>query len=162
MAVIDEFAVDEVASGTDLYELKVTVSGGRTPVSVTDVGFGVSQVLPVLVQVFYAPRRSTVILEQPEIHLHPAAQSELGDVLIAALKDNDVQLLVESHSEHLLRRLQRRIAEGAVNQDDVALYFIETQRGESTISQLTVDEYGNILNWPRDFFGDLNAMTKAA
>ena len=166
MAVIDNFAVEEVASGTDLYELRVTVSGGTAQVSVPDVGFGVSQVLPVLVQVFYAPRRSAVILEQPEIHLHPAAQSELGDVLIAAVKDNGVQLLVESHSEHLLRRLQRRIAEGEVSHEDVALYFVETHRGQSEIHKLMVDTYGNITNWPRDFFGDeigdLSAMTEAA
>lgn len=94
MGVIDEFAVEEIASGTDLYELMVTVSGGSTRVSVMDVGFGVSQVLPVLVQVFYAPAG---ILEQPEIHLHPAAQSALGDVLLAAIRDNNVQLIVETH-----------------------------------------------------------------
>jgi predicted ATPase len=166
LGVIDDFAVEEIASGTDLYELRVTVSGGTTRVSVTDVGFGVSQVLPVLVQVFYAPRQSTVILEQPEIHLHPAAQSELGDVLLAANRDNEVQLLVETHSEHLLRRLQRRIAEGEVSDEDVALYFVETHRGESQIYELIIDQYGNITNWPADFFGDeigdLSAMTEAA
>jgi len=164
--MIDSFAVEEIASGTDLYELRVTVSGGKTRVSVTDVGFGVSQVLPVLVQVFYAPSRSSVILEQPEIHLHPAAQSELGDVLLAAVKDNGVQLLVETHSEHLLRRLQRRIAEGEIDDEDVALYFVETRSGRSKIFELTVDQYGNIINWPAEFFGDeigdLSAMTEAA
>ncbi len=166
LGMIDEFAVEEIASGTDLYELRVTVSGGTTRVSVTDVGFGVSQVLPVLVQIFYAPSRSFVILEQPEIHLHPAAQSELGDVLLAAVKERDVQLLVETHSEHLLRRLQRRVAEGGIGHDEIALYFVETRHGRSEIHELNVDLYGNIVNWPNDFFGDeigdLSAMTEAA
>jgi predicted ATPase len=166
MGIIDDFAVQELAPGTDLYELKVSVLGGKTHVSITDVGFGVSQVLPVLVQVFYAPRRSSIILEQPEIHLHPAAQSELGDVLLGAVKDNDVQLLVETHSEHLLRRLQRRIAEAEVAHEDVALYFVETHEGRSILHELVVDEYGNITNWPDGFFGDelgdLAAMTEAA
>ena len=166
LGVIDKFVVEEIAPGTDLYELRVTVSGGTTRVSVTDVGFGVSQVLPVLVQVFYAPSGSSIILEQPEIHLHPAAQSELGDVLIAALEDREVQLLVETHSEHLLRRLQRRVAEGRISHDDIALYFVESKNGRSEIRQLIVDQYGNIVNWPSDFFGDeigdLAAMTEAA
>jgi hypothetical protein len=166
MGIIDEFVVEEIASGTDLYELKVTVSGGSTTVSVTDVGFGVSQVLPVLVQVFYAPVGTPVILEQPEIHLHPAAQSALGDVLLAAIRDNNVQLIVETHSEHLLRRLQRRIAEQQIADTDIALYFVETRHGLSEIHELDVDTYGNIINWPRNFFGDeigdLGAMTEAA
>jgi predicted ATPase len=166
MGVIDKFSVEEIAPNTDLYVLRVTVSGGRTQVDITDVGFGVSQVLPVLVQVFYAPSDSTVILEQPEIHLHPAAQSQLGDVLIAAVRDNGVQLLVETHSEHLLRRVQRRIAEQKISNSEVALYFIDTKGGASEIHELEVDTYGNIVNWPEDFFGDeigdLSAMTDAA
>jgi predicted ATPase len=123
-------------------------------------------VLPVLVQVFYAPSGTSVILEQPEIHLHPAAQSALGDAFLAAVNDNGVQLLVETHSEHLLRRLQRRIAEQQITNNNVALYFIETHGGRSEINELKIDSYGNITNWPHDFFGDeigdLSAMTEAA
>jgi hypothetical protein len=166
LGVIDKFAVQEIAEGRDLYELKVAVSGSATEVAVTDVGFGVSQVLPVLVQVFYAPSGSQVILEQPEIHLHPAAQSELGDVLLAALRDNNVQIIVETHSEHLLRRLQRRIAEEQVSNEEIALYSIDTEDGVSGVDELNVDPYGNIKNWPKNFFGDeigdLSAMTEAA
>jgi hypothetical protein len=165
MGVVDEFEIVEIAPGASLYELRVIAPAGTTYVPIGDVGFGVSQVLPVLVQAFYADPNSTVILEQPEIHLHPAAQSVLGDALLAA-KNNDVQLLVETHSEHLLHRIQRRIAEEQISKDDVALYFIETSQGRSEIHELKVDEYGNITNWPLDFFGDemgdLTAMTEAA
>jgi predicted ATPase len=166
MGLIDHFAVAEIGSGTNLYELRVSVAGSSTSVSVTDVGFGISQVLPVLVQVFYASPGTPVILEQPEIHLHPAAQSALGDVLLDAVKDNGTQLIVETHSEHLLHRIQRRIAEERISKDDVALYFIDAEEGRSEIHELKVDEYGNITNWPKDFFGDemgdLAAMTEAA
>jgi hypothetical protein len=166
MGLIDQFALVEVGSGTNLYELRVAVAGSPTKVSITDVGFGISQVLPVLVQVFYSPRGTPVILEQPEIHLHPAAQSALGDVLLGAVKDNGTQLIVETHSEHLLHRIQRRIAEEGISKDDVALYFIDAGDGRSEINELKVDEYGNITNWPQDFFGDemgdLAAMTEAA
>lgn len=165
MGLIEQFAVVEIGSGTGLYELRVTVAGSPTSASVTDGGFGISQVLPVLVQAFYAAPGTPVILEQPEIHLHPAAQSALGDVLLGAVKDNGVQLLVETHSEHLLHRIQRRIAEEEITKDDVALYFIEASDGRSEIHELKVDEYGNITNWPQDFFGDemgdLGAMTEA-
>ena len=99
MGLIDRFAVVEIGSGTNLYELRVAVAGSPTSVSITDVGFGISQVLPVLVQVFYSPSETPVVLEQPEIHLHPAAQSALGDVLLGAVKDNGTQLIVETHSE---------------------------------------------------------------
>jgi hypothetical protein len=166
MGLIEQFAVVEIGSGTNLYELRVSVAGISTSVAITDVGFGISQVLPVLVQVFYAVPGTPVILEQPEIHLHPAAQSALGDVLLGAVKNNGTQLIVETHSEHLLHRIQRRIAEEQISKDDVALYFIDAADGRSEIHELKVDEYGNIANWPRDFFGDemgdLAAMTEAA
>lgn len=166
MGLIDQFSVVEIGSGTGLYELRVSVAGSSTSVSITDVGFGVSQVLPVLVQVFYSIPGTPVILEQPEIHLHPAAQSALGDVLLGAARDNETQLIVETHSEHLLHRIQRRIAEEEISKDDVALYFIDVEHGRSEIHELKVDEYGNITNWPQDFFGDemgdLVAMTEAA
>jgi predicted ATPase len=94
------------------------------------------------------------------MHLHPKAQSELGDLLIQAVTaresatDRNVQLIVESHSEHLLRRIQRRIAEEEIDSSDVALYFCSAGRSGSVIERLEVDEAGDILNWPPNFFGD--------
>ena len=68
----------------------------------TDVGFGVSQVLPVLVLLYYVPEGSIVLMEQPEIHLHPSVQSDLADVMLEVAHDIvEVQIIVESHSEHL-------------------------------------------------------------
>jgi len=93
-------------------------------------------------------------LEQPEIHLHPAVQSGLADVLIDAWKKRRVQILLESHSEHLLRRLQRRIADESLKSNDVALYFCETGPKGSKLTSLNIDLFGNISNWPVDFFGD--------
>jgi predicted ATPase len=130
----------------------------RTPespeVSLTDVGFGVSQLLPVLVLLYYVPEGSTVILEQPELHLHPSVQSGLADIFIDAYKNRGVQILLESHSEHLLQRLQRRVAEEQISPEDVALYFCSLEQGESKLTPLELDEYGVIRNYPKDFFGD--------
>ena len=112
------------------------------------------------------PEGSTVILEQPEIHLHPSVQAGLADVFIDAWEKRKVQVIVESHSEHLLRRLQRRIAEEEISQDDVGLYFCKEEDGVSRLDTLEIDLFGNISNWPQDFFGDqfgeIAAMSEAA
>ena len=165
VGLLHEFRVEQI-TGNPLYQVKVKQSEASPETLITDVGFGVSQILPVLVLCFYAPRGSTIILEQPEIHLHPAAQSALGDVLIAARRDRNVQIIVESHSEHLLRRLQRRIAEEDLPQNDLGVYFCKNDGAESKLTTLELDPYGNIKNWPEHFFGDefgeMAAMTEAA
>ena len=164
VGLLHKFGIEQIAG--NLYQVKVKQSETGPEALITDVGFGVSQILPVLVLCFYAPRGSTIILEQPEIHLHPAAQSALGDVLIAARKRRDVQIIVESHSEHLLRRLQRRIAEEDLPQNDLGVYFCKNNGAESKLTTLELDPYGNIKNWPEHFFGDefgeMAAMTEAA
>ena len=113
-----------------------------------------------------APAGSIIILEQPEIHLHPAVQAGLADVFIDAVKTRNIQIIFESHSEHLLRRLQRRIAEEVITPDTTALYFCESSNGASTLKPLDVDLFGTIKNWPKDFFGnqfeEMALTTKAA
>lgn len=166
LGLIDEFTLEEIAKGTNLYRAMVKAPSSRVPTALTDVGFGVSQVLPALVLLYYVPERSTVLLEQPEIHLHPAVQSGLADVMLNVAKVRDVQIIVESHSEHLMRRLQRRVAEEQVSFEDVKLYFVSTEEGVARASNLELNEWGEIENWPRDFFGDemgeIAAISKAS
>ena len=94
-------------------------------------------------------------MEQPGIHLHPKAQAQLADLFLEVITERNLQILVESHSEHLLTRLQRRVAEKQIGQDDVTLYFCRNTDGVSTIEQLEIDELGDIKNWPENFFGDV-------
>ncbi|MXX27714.1 MAG: DUF3696 domain-containing protein [Caldilineaceae bacterium SB0668_bin_21] len=166
LGLIHDFRVEPVAEGSRLFEVRVRKSPKAAEVLLTDVGFGVSQILPVLVLCFYVPEGSTVILEQPEIHLHPSVQAGLADVFIDAWEKRKVQVIVESHSEHLLRRLQRRIAEKKLSQDNVGLYFCKEEDGVSRLDSLEIDLFGNISNWPQDFFGDqfgeIAAMSEAA
>ncbi|MEK6286251.1 MAG: DUF3696 domain-containing protein [Acidobacteriota bacterium] len=171
MGLVYSFSLEPVAPNRKDYEFRVKRSKNGTEVQITDVGFGVSQILPVLVLCYYAPPYSTILLEQPEIHLHPFVQASLADVLIDVVKERNVQVIVESHSEHLLRRLQRRIAENEVSdrgiaQNLTALYFCKNDGGESRIEKLDVDEFGSIRNWPSGFFGDemaeLTAIAEAA
>ncbi len=153
--LIDEFRVEEIKKGTNLYRVHVKRSPGSSEVLITDVGFGVSQILPVLVLCYYAPQGSTILFEQPEIHLHPSVQRGLADVFIDAMKIRNVQIIVESHSEDFLRRLQRRIAEDQdIDEKQAAIYFCDIENGKGKLTPLQLDTYGNFLAWPKDFFGD--------
>jgi len=154
MGLIDSFVLKPITENRKDYELRVTTGGEGAEVYITDVGFGVSQILPVLVLCYYVDEGSTVLLEQPEIHLHPLVQAVLADVLIDVVKNRSVQIIVESHSEHLLARLQRRIAEEVLSRDKAALYFCRIEGGESRIERLHLDLFGNITNWPTGFLGD--------
>lgn len=160
MGLIHQLAVKPLGRQRREYEVLVKTTPGSPEVKLSDVGFGVSQVLPVIVEAFYVPRRSVVILEQPEIHLHPRVQADLADLFVDAIRAREAgeprecQFIIESHSEHFLRRLQRRIAEQELSHEDVALYFVTSRAGAGRIEQLDVDEYGNIKNWPERFFGD--------
>lgn len=155
LGLIHKFEVKPVTKASNLYQVHVQRTSQSSSVLITDVGFGISQILPVIVLCYYVPRGSTIILEQPEIHLHPSVQAGLADVFIDAIKVRNVQIIVESHSEYFLQRLIRRIAEAErLTKEDVSLYFCENNGGQSTLNPLDVDEYGNIQNWPKDFFGD--------
>ena len=172
LGVIHSFVVKPVAEGRKEYEVLVKTHTKAPEVKITDVGFGVSQVLPVLVEAFYCPSNSTVWMEQPEIHLHPQVQAELADVFISATRSREdgnprnVQLIIESHSEHFLNRLQRRVAEGVLSPEDVAIYFCKRAGAATELEPLNVNLYGDIENWPDNFFGDemadLTARTIAA
>jgi predicted ATPase len=152
LGLIDSFRLEELREGTNIFRVLVRRTPESPEVSLTDVGFGVSQVLPVLVLCYYVPEGSTILLEQPELHLHPSVQSGLADIFIDAYQKRGVQIILESHSEHLLRRLQRRIAEEEILPTDVSLYFCSLEKGESKLTPLDMDEYGNIHNYPKDFF----------
>jgi len=172
LGVIEKFTIKPISEGRKDYEALVRTSARGAEVKLTDVGVGVSQVLPALVQAFYCAPNATVWMEQPEIHLHPQVQAELADVFIAAVqaregrKPRNVQLIIESHSEHFLNRLQRRIAEEAVTPEEVAIYFATRQGDSARLEPLRLNTFGEIENWPADFFGDdmadLTARTVAA
>jgi hypothetical protein len=165
--LVHSFHVEPIAKeGGNIYKVNVRRNSNSPNVLITDVGFGVSQILPAIVLCYYVPEGSIIILEQPEIHLHPAVQAGLADVFIDAVQTRNIQIVFESHSEHLLKRLQRRIAEQKITPDTTSLYFCEADNGSSKLTPLDVNLFGTIENWPKDFFGDqfgeMSAMTKAA
>lgn len=148
------------------YEVLVNDEFGQS--SILDTGFGISQVLPVIAILFFAPEGSIILLEQPELHLHPSAQAGLADLMLHVAEERNLQLIVESHSEHLLRRMQRRIAEvdqDFATPDNIKAYFCTPGEDGSQIDPVSIDRFGQISNWPENFFGDvagdLDAMMDA-
>jgi predicted ATPase len=126
-------------------------------VCLPDVGFGVSQILPVLVECLRTKSGETIILEQPEIHLHPSLQSKLADFLICMAKAGK-KIIVETHSEHLIKRLYLRAAQDESDQirpllNTVFVHFDEQQQ-TSVTQTIMINEYGEIENWPIGFFDE--------
>ncbi|MER3422888.1 MAG: hypothetical protein C4293_06315 [Nitrospiraceae bacterium] len=155
---------DFIAAKTEpLRDLVLWNKNSRTPVSHRDVGIGISQVLPVLVTA-YASTKKLLAMEQPEIHLHPALQAELGDVFIeSALGDRKNTLILETHSEHLILRIMRRMRETAKNKhasglppvrpSDVAVLYVQADSAGSKVLELRLDDEGTLLDpWPGGFF----------
>jgi Uncharacterized conserved protein len=140
------------------YEL--IVHRGEISCNLRDVGIGVSQILPVLVVSYFAKPGSVVILEEPEIHLHPLAQSTLAELFTEVSKERNLQFIVETHSEHLFRRMQTIIARDPKKLEDVSMYFIEREEKSAKLRELEVDEVGRLKNWPEGFFGDAIGETR--
>lgn len=144
-----------VHEGTPLvYSINLQPPGLEDPVPLSSVGVGVSQVLPIIVQCLVAGPGTLILLEQPELHLHPAAQQRLADFLIACTNWGQF-ILVESHSEYLVLRLRRRIAQDRSDllRDKIAIYFAERdQDGDTTFQMVNLTETGGVVEWPDGFF----------
>jgi len=126
-----------------------------------EVGAGISQIVPILVAALHGSRRGLVLLEQPELHVHPALQVALGDFFIEASRER--QLIVETHSEHLLLRLLRRIRETTENDlpdgapafthDRLSVLYVEAGDDGMQVRKLRVDPTGEFMDrWPKGFF----------
>jgi hypothetical protein len=126
--------------------------GASDLVNIADVGFGVSQTLPVLVALLAASPGQLVYLEQPEIHLHPRAQAAFADLLSASV-ERGARVLVETHSALLIRAIQTLVARGILDANDVALHWFsrDSDSGLTTIASATMDRFGSFGDWPEDF-----------
>ena len=136
-----------------IHHLKVKQN--ELDLDITDVGFGISQVLPVILQGFLSTDNSTTIIEQPEIHLHPKIQADLADLFIDIVKNSTgKKLIIETHSEYILKRLRRRISEGKILPSQVAICMIDPQaNGNGAIVNVLKIEEKGFFEWPIDFYG---------
>ena len=159
----------DMASDLDLQDygrlgigLRIEPRSGPAAVDLTSVGVGVSQVLPVIVLCLLAEPGDLIILEQPELHLHPALQQRLGDFLLECAHSGR-QLLIETHSDHLVTRVRRRVAEQTGWAEGLAgLLFAEQVSGITTFRHSPIDEYGGVQDdWPEGFL-DVSAREAQA
>lgn len=150
-------------AGLSLLSLEDRRSG--VSLSHRDVGIGVSQIIPVIITLS-SSQRETILIEQPEIHLQPAAQADLGDLFIqSALGGNRNTVILETHSEHLILRIMRRIRETnqnpeklpagfpAVNPADVSILYVEADGQRSIVREMPINNCGELVKaWPGGFF----------
>ena len=124
------------------------------PRNLIDVGYGVSQVLPVITELLRSDAPSMFLLQQPEVHLHPSAQAALGS-LFCQVAGPDRQIVVETHSDHLLDRVRMdvRDGEGRLKPEDVSILFFERGELDVRIHSLRIDEQGNIIDAPDSYRG---------
>ncbi len=133
----------------------VVTKKGQQPRTLSEVGVGVSQILPILVMGLLAPQDTLLIIEQPELHLHPSVQARLGDFFMGLAKCGK-QCLIETHSENLVSQLRYHIVEaGGMDKSDCLIYFVDQdERGAAKFEKVEISPNGNILNWPSGFFDE--------
>lgn len=139
----------------DPFQLLVAVD--RHAFNLRDVGYGVSQVLPILVDTLTAPKGQTFLLQQPEVHLHPRAQAALGSLLVQQAARRKQRFVVETHSDHLVDRVRMDIRDGrsALKPSDVVILYFERVAGKATVHPISIDSAGNLGDVPpgyRAFF----------
>ena len=147
-SVMPRYSADRRGVTLDLFDLSRST---EVSVSLADVGFGISQALPILVQCL-ASRGKVITIEQPEVHVHPRLQANMADLFIEATR-RDNQCIVETHSEHLVLRLLKRIREGVLDADDVQILYINRGDEGSKIIPIDISSEGELLSeWPGGFF----------
>ena len=144
---------------SDPFQLQVKVRSG-SHANLMDVGYGVSQSLPILVDVLERSarrrgRECAFLLQQPEVHLHPRGQAELASLFVQAFRQSGNRFLVETHSDYIIDRVRISVRKGLLKPDDVSVLYFEPKGSAVAIHNLTLDEHGNLLDAPkgyRDFF----------
>jgi predicted ATPase len=143
------------------YQASLSLHQEEHYVPITDVGFGISQVLPIVAVCLLAQPGDLLVFEQPEIHLHPRAQAGLADLLLCTALSGK-QVIIETHSDHLINRLRRRLAEFSAETDTPAphlvnLVFVSPPKAAgqgATVENAQLDQKGNISNWPAGFLAE--------
>ncbi|WP_136800020.1 AAA family ATPase [Desulfosediminicola ganghwensis] len=134
------------------YELHIQNPVTREYQNFSDVGYGNSQIIPILVAGFNLDPNSVLMVEEPEIHLHPKAQAELGNFFLSLYSQN-IQSIIETHSEHLIVRIQQHIAEGLISPEDIAIHYVYPKNNAKFIKTIPIDENGIFTEeWPEGFF----------
>jgi len=150
-----DFDLEELmgkSGGSNIYKMMLNDPNTKTEVSLADVGFGASQILPIIVEGFNAPKNALLMIEQPEIHLHPRAQGTMGDLLVDIANFNEKKLIVETHCDLLIRRVCKNILQKKIDHTDVIIYYFEPTESGTEIKTITINKNGQFENFPDGFF----------
>ena len=134
------------------FEVLVKTKSNSVFSSLTDVGFGISNFLPIIVADLQLSNNSTLFVAQPETHLHPSVQSKFGEYLSSQINSTNKNYVVETHSEYLLNNIRLAIVKGEVKSEDVKIYYIEPDGTDRKIHHISFAKNGQILNAPKSFF----------
>ncbi len=140
---------------SDPFQILITLAGPAA--NLPDVGYGVSQVLPVIVQSVLAPKDRRLLLQQPEVHLHPRSQAALGSFFARLVAKDKKEFVIETHSDYLIDRIRQETARGRIKPEDVLILFFEKEDLETAIHRIELDRNGNLVGAPptyRQFFLD--------
>lgn len=147
------------------YEVKIVKDsfGAESEVNIVDVGQGMSQALPIIVKALMKSKPSLVIIEQPELHLHPAAHGNLAELLVKSIEDTKNRFLIETHSENFILRLRRMVAEERLDIENLVIYSVEydLENKCSFLKRINVDKNGEVDYWPKDIFKESFEEVKA-
>lgn len=150
----------ESIKGEDLLKLRINSDGKSSYFKPTNVGYGFSYSLPIIVAGLIAKPGEILIVENPEAHLHPYAQSILAKFL-SLVSASGVQVLVETHSEHILNGFRIAVKDSIVSSDETNVLYFDNKNNE-LFDKISIDEEGGVNNWPKDFFDqstrDLNYL----
>lgn len=150
LSLVDEIKSRRLDGGR--FELVVKVNKNSVPASLNDVGFGISQFLPIVVADLQLGDESTLFVAQPEIHLHPSVQADFGSYLVNQVKASNKNYIIETHSEYLLNRIRLAIVKGEIPKEDVKIYYLQNDGEDTQTHPLEFTTDGRILNAPEDFF----------
>jgi len=146
--------------------IQVLVTNSGRPANLLDVGYGVSQALPVVVESVLVAPEQLLLLQQPEVHLHPRAQAALGSLFVDLHRESNKQFVIETHSDYIIDRVRQEVARGRVDASDVQLLYFEKEGSETRVFPIDIDRRGNVVDPPpsyRDFFmeEELNLLSRA-
>lgn len=135
---------------TDPFQICVSNSGPQTNIS--NVGYGVNQSLPIIAHIFFKIQRNEqLVIQQPEVHLHPRAQAELGTLFSSFNKSLGAKFLIETHSDYLIDRIRMCARDGLINHADVKIYHFTKKKASTSFDKLSIDQYGNIIDPPKSY-----------
>lgn len=162
---LDEF---ELAQSIDAEELKnnqysLIVKNKHTGIesNIVDVGVGTSQLLPIILESFLTPKKSVLVIEEPETHIHPSAQAKLASMFAQCIKEDDKRFFIETHSMYFLQKIQIMVAKKELSPEDIGVYYFNQNQDGTTVKELSLGDNGQFIEaFPKGFFDVAYELSK--